>query len=116
MTTSAVTLSLIRDTTNDYIFPSKGTKTSVSVTQAGGILQGDTSYTQYSASEFMYFPFPLDIVLGLKGRIGYIQGHDGKKSPFSKGTSWVALILCAVFVTSARLMQERVMLLVEMPC
>lgn len=81
MTTSAVTLSLIRDTTNDYIFPSKGTKTSVSVTQAGGILQGDTSYTQYSASEFMYFPFPLDIVLGLKGRIGYIQGHDGKKIP-----------------------------------
>lgn len=79
--TSAVTLSLIRDTTNDYIFPSKGTKTSVSVTQAGGILQGDTSYTQYGASEFMYFPFPLDIVLGLKGRIGYIQGHDGIEIP-----------------------------------
>lgn len=79
--TSAVTLSLIRDTTNDYIFPSKGTKTSVSVTQAGGILQGDTSYTQYGASEFMYFPFPLDIVLGLKGRIGYIQGHEGKEIP-----------------------------------
>ena len=79
--TSAVTLTLVRDTTNDYIFPSKGTKTSVSVTQAGGILKGDTSYTQYGASAFAYYPLPLDIVFGVKGRIGYIQGHDGIEIP-----------------------------------
>ena len=48
--TSAVTLSLIRDTTNDYIFPSKGTKANISVTHAGGPLQGDANYTQYAAS------------------------------------------------------------------
>lgn len=79
--TSAVTLSLIRDTTNDYIFPSKGTKTSVSVTQAGGILQGDTSYTQYAASAGVYYSLPLDVVFGVKGRVGYIQGHDGIEIP-----------------------------------
>ena len=79
--TSAVTLSLNRDTTDDYIFPSKGTKSTVSITQAGGILQGDASYTQYGASLFAYFPLPLDVVFGAKGRIGYIQAHEGKEVP-----------------------------------
>lgn len=79
--TSAVTLSLVRDTTNDYIFPSKGTKTSVSVTQAGGIFKGDTSYTQYGASAGVYYSLPLDVVFGVKGRVGYIQGHDGIEIP-----------------------------------
>jgi len=79
--TSAVTLSLNRDTTDDYISPSKGTKSTVSITQAGGILQGDASYTQYGASLFAYFPLPLDVVFGAKGRIGYIQAHEGKEVP-----------------------------------
>ena len=79
--TSAVTLSLVRDTTNDYIFPSKGTKANISVTQAGGVLQGDASYTQYGASLFTYVPLPLDVVFGAKGRIGYIQSHDGVAVP-----------------------------------
>ena len=79
--TSAVTLSLIRDTTNDYIFPSKGTKANISVTHAGGPLQGDANYTQYSASLFAFYPLPLDVVFGVKSRIGYIQGHDGVEIP-----------------------------------
>jgi len=79
--TSAVTLSLSRDTTNDSIFPSKGTKASISVTHAGGPLQGDANYTQYGANWFGYLPLPLDVVFGVKGRIGYIQGHDGVDVP-----------------------------------
>ena len=79
--TSAVTLSLNRDSTDDYIFPSRGTKAGISVTQAGGILQGDASYTQYGANLFAYFPLPLDVVFGAKSRIGYIQAHDGKEIP-----------------------------------
>ena len=79
--TSAVTLSLIRDTTDDYIFPSKGTKANISVTHAGGPLQGDASYTQYAASLFAFYPLPLDVVFGVKSRIGYIQGHDGVEIP-----------------------------------
>jgi outer membrane protein insertion porin family len=79
--TSAVTLSLIRDTTDDYMFPSKGTKANISVTQAGGLLQGDASYTQYAASLFAFYPLPLDVVFGVKSRIGYIQGHDGVEIP-----------------------------------
>ena len=79
--TSAVTLALNRDSTDDYIFPSRGTKAGISVTQAGGILQGDASYTQYGANFFAYFPLPLDVVFGAKSRIGYIQAHDGKEIP-----------------------------------
>ena len=86
--TSAVTLSSIRDTTDDYIYPSKGTKTNLSVTYAGGPLQGDAQYTQYGASLFTYFPLPLDVVFAAKGRIGYIegQGHDATKTKTKKGT------------------------------
>ena len=79
--TSAVTLSLIRDTTNDYIFPSNGTKANISIARAGGPLQGDANYTQYSASLYVYYPLPLDVVFGVKGRMGYIQGHDGVEIP-----------------------------------
>lgn len=79
--TSAVTLSLIRDTTNDFIFPSKGTKANISVAHAGGPLQGDANYTQYAASLFAFYPLPLDVVFGVKSRIGYIQGHDGVEIP-----------------------------------
>ncbi len=79
--TSAVTLSLIRDTTDDFIFPSKGTKANISVSRAGGPLQGDANYTQYAASLFAFYPLPLDVVFGVKSRIGYIQSHDGVEIP-----------------------------------
>jgi outer membrane protein insertion porin family len=82
-TTSAVTLSFVRDTTDDFIFPSKGTKANLSVTEAGGLLQGEADYTQYSASLYSYFPLPLSVVFGAKGRIGYIQEHGGEEIPIS---------------------------------
>ncbi len=75
-TTSAITMSLIRDTTDDFIFPSRGTKTNLSATYAGGPLQGEANYTQYSASLNTYFPLPFSVVFAAKGRIGYINGHD----------------------------------------
>ena len=74
--TSAATLSFVRDTTDDYIFPSKGVKANLSVTHAGGPLGGDAYYTQYGASLNTYFPLPLEVVFAAKGRIGYIQGYD----------------------------------------
>ena len=56
--TSAVTLTLVRDTTDDYMFPTKGTKANISVTEAGGPLQGDANYTQYGASFLLTIPCP----------------------------------------------------------
>lgn len=78
---SNLTFSLSRDTTDDYIFPSKGTKANVSVTHSGGILGGDTNYTQYGASLFAYQPLPLGVVFSAKGRIGYIQAHEDVEIP-----------------------------------
>ncbi len=81
--TSAVTLSLIRDTTDDFMFPSKGTKTNLSVTFAGEPLGGEAEYTQYSGSFNTYLPLPFGVVFGTKSRIGYIQEHGNEEIPVS---------------------------------
>jgi outer membrane protein insertion porin family len=81
LTSSGVTLSLERDTTNDIMFPSEGSKNRASVEHTGMIFQGDASFTKYTASSSWYFPLPLDNVFGLRGRIGYIQPNEGKEIP-----------------------------------
>ncbi len=81
LTSSGVTLTLIRDTKDDYIFPSKGSKNSVSVEHTGTIFQGDTSFTKYTAASSWFFPLPLDNVFGVRGRMGYIQANEGKEIP-----------------------------------
>jgi len=75
-TGSAVTLSLARDTTDDNMFPTKGTNASMSVQHFGPPLGGDIKFTKYSASTTAYYPLFWDMVFGAKGRIGYIQNND----------------------------------------
>jgi outer membrane protein insertion porin family len=77
---SSVTLSLGRDTTDDIMFPTKGTKTSISVQHAGTPLGGDTKFTKYSAGATAYYPLFWDMVFGAKGRIGYLQNNDDSDS------------------------------------
>jgi outer membrane protein insertion porin family len=78
--TSSITLGLGRDTTDDNMFPTKGTRSNVFIEQAGGILGGNAFYTKYGASVNYYYPLPLDMVFGARGRIGFIEGHDTDKS------------------------------------
>lgn len=78
-TTSSVTLTLARDTTNDTMFPNKGTKTSISVQHAGLPFGGDTQFTKYSASAAVYRTLFWNVVLGAKGRIGYLQNNDSDR-------------------------------------
>jgi len=80
-TSSGVSLNITRDSTNDPIFPSIGSKNSASVEYTGGPLQGDVSYTRYGASSAWFFPLPLDTVIGLRGRIGYMEANEGKEIP-----------------------------------
>lgn len=75
-TTSAVTFTLVRDTTNDAMFPSKGIKASASVQHAGPPLGGNTKFTKYSSTVTGYYPLFWDIVFGAKGQIGYLQNND----------------------------------------
>jgi outer membrane protein insertion porin family len=77
-TTSAITLTLGRDTRDDLMFPTKGTKSTVSVMYAG--LGGDVKLIKYSAGVNAYFPLFWDIVFVTKGRIGYIQNLGSNDS------------------------------------
>ncbi len=80
-TSSGVTVSLSRETTNDWMFPTKGSKNKISVQHTGTLLQGDTSFTKYNASSSWFFPLPLDNVFGIRGRAGYMQANEGKEIP-----------------------------------
>lgn len=80
-TSSGVTLTLSRNTTNDTIFPSEGSKNSISVEHTGTIFLGDVSFTKYTASSSWFFPLPLDNVFGVRGRIGYMHPNEGKEIP-----------------------------------
>jgi outer membrane protein insertion porin family len=78
---SGVTLTLVRDTTDDNLFPTQGSKHTGSVEYTGGPLQGDSSFTRYNLTSTWFFPLPLDLVVGIRGRGGYIQGNEGKEVP-----------------------------------
>ena len=78
---SGVTLTLTRDSTDDVMFPSTGSKNSASVEYTGGPFMGDVSYTRYGATSSWFFPLPLDTVIGVRGRIGTISGNEGKEVP-----------------------------------
>ena len=80
-TSSTVSVTLTRDTTDDIMFPSKGSKNSATIDYTGGILQGDNSFTRYGVRSAWFFPLPLDTVFGLYGKVGYLQGNEGKDVP-----------------------------------
>jgi outer membrane protein insertion porin family len=77
--TSAITLGFGRDTTDDTMFPTKGTRANVFVTEAGGYLGGENNFTKSGLNTATFFPLPLDMVIAVKGRIGYIEGHNADK-------------------------------------
>jgi outer membrane protein insertion porin family len=78
---SGVTFTLARDSTDDVMFPSTGSKNSASVEYTGGPFMGDVSYTRYGVSSAWFFPLPLDTVIGVRGRVGTIRGNGGKEVP-----------------------------------
>ncbi len=80
-TSSGVTFSLSRDTTDDIMFPSTGSKNRLSAEVTGTIFQGDVSFAKYMADSRWFFPLPLDLVFGIHGRIGYVHGLEGKEVP-----------------------------------
>ncbi len=77
--TSAVSLSLVRDTRNRYFAPNSGSRNKISVKYAGGPLSGDAAFTKIEASSSWYFPLPLDCVFRVNGSIGQaFENEDGK--------------------------------------
>lgn len=80
-TSSGVSFNLTRDSTDDAMFPSTGSKNTVTLEYTGGPLQGDVSYTRYGAVSAWFFPLPLDTVFGIRGKIGYMTANEGKDVP-----------------------------------
>ncbi|MBU2027280.1 MAG: BamA/TamA family outer membrane protein, partial [Proteobacteria bacterium] len=80
-TSSGGTVNLTRDSTDDIIFPSTGSKNSASVEYTGGPFMGNVSYTRYGVSSAWFFQLPLDTVFGIRGRMGAIKGNQGKEVP-----------------------------------
>ncbi|MEN6638828.1 MAG: outer membrane protein assembly factor BamA [Smithella sp.] len=75
-TTSSVSFTLVYDTTDDMMFPTKGIKASAGVQHAGVPLGGNTEFTKYSGAVAGYYPLFWDIVFGAKGQIGFLQNND----------------------------------------
>lgn len=79
--TSAVTLGLGRDTTDDSMFPTKGIRANIFVQQAGGYFGGDNDFTKSGFNLTTFHSLPLNMVFSAKGRISFIEGHNTDK-PF----------------------------------
>ncbi len=79
--THSVTLGFTRDTRNDFYNPSEGSKHTLSLENAGGILGGDNTFYKFIGDTNWYFPLPLSTVLHLRGRAGTVKGYAGKEVP-----------------------------------
>jgi outer membrane protein insertion porin family len=73
ITTSAVTMSLTRDSRDFYLDPKTGSRNTAFVQYAGGILGGDPKFIKSVADSAWYFPLFWDTVFMTRGRVGYAK-------------------------------------------
>ncbi|MEW6614244.1 MAG: outer membrane protein assembly factor BamA [Thermodesulfobacteriota bacterium] len=79
--TSSIVLSLVRDSTNDRIFPTKGSENSIAIEYAGGVLGGTNYFTKYYGNTTWFFPLPGDTVFMSRARMGFAHGNQGRELP-----------------------------------
>ncbi|TAN42278.1 MAG: outer membrane protein assembly factor BamA [Nitrospirae bacterium] len=77
-TTSAITPSVVRDSRDNYLDPSRGSRNALSFTFAG--LGGSNSFIKATADSAWYFPVR-DTAFMLRGRVGYARGIFNKTLP-----------------------------------
>ncbi|MDI6801182.1 MAG: outer membrane protein assembly factor BamA [Thermodesulfovibrionales bacterium] len=78
-TTSSISLSVARDTRDNYLDPSKGSKNAVYMTFAG--LGGTNAFYKVVFDSAWYFPVFDVTTIHLRGRAGYATGLFGKDLP-----------------------------------
>ena len=76
--TSSITPTITRDTRDNYLDPSRGSRNSLSATFAG--LGGDNSFIKGSVDSGWYFPLGPTTIM-LRGRFGYAKGLFDKTLP-----------------------------------
>ncbi len=77
--TSSISPSIWRDSRDNYIDPTRGSKNAVYATVAG--LGGDNYYYKVLTDSLWYFPAPLKTTFSIRGRLGYADGYAGKELP-----------------------------------
>lgn len=77
--TSSISPSLWRDSRNNYLDPTEGSKNALHTTIAG--LGGDNYYWKAIADSLWYVPAPLKTTFSVRVRGGYASGYSGKKLP-----------------------------------
>jgi outer membrane protein insertion porin family len=80
-TTNSVQLSLVRDSRDNFFNPSRGNRTVLTGEYAGGFLGGDNYFTKYTAETTQYTPLWWKLVFMVRGRVGVIDGFDGREPP-----------------------------------
>jgi outer membrane protein insertion porin family len=83
-TSSTGSIAAGRDTTDDYIFPTMGSRNRGDVSITGTIFGGDNAFGKYNYSSSWFFrvpPFGEDLVFSPRARIGYLQPFENKAVP-----------------------------------
>jgi len=76
--TSSITPSIVRDSRDNFIDPSRGSRNSLYITFAG--IGGTNAFIKGVADSAWFFPLG-STTISLRGRIGYATGIFGKKLP-----------------------------------
>ncbi|OGP93508.1 MAG: outer membrane protein assembly factor BamA [Deltaproteobacteria bacterium RBG_16_48_10] len=79
--TSALGITFTRDTRDDFFAPNRGSKLSLSVMDAGGILGGDNYFVKSLFTGSWFYPLPLKMVYNLRAQLGSIQSYGGRETP-----------------------------------
>lgn len=79
--TSAVKASFVRDTRDKLYGATSGSRNSLSVKYAGGILGGDSQFTKAEGSTSWYFPLPFSTVFHVLGAAGQVWENETDKLP-----------------------------------
>ncbi len=77
-TTSSITPSIVRDTRDNFLDPSRGSRSALSFTFAG--LGGSNAFIKTEADSAWYFPLGPTTVM-FRGRVGYATGIFNKELP-----------------------------------
>ncbi len=80
-TTSAISFTPSYDSRDDYFNPTRGGRHSLTIQYAGGLLGFDNEYVKVSGETSWYFSLPLNLILNLRGKAGFIEPYGGKKAP-----------------------------------
>lgn len=80
-TSSVVSVSAVRDTTNNRMNPTSGTINTLSFSNGGGFIGGDDNFVKYIADSHYYMPVWKDTVFHWRGQIGLVHQNSDSDIP-----------------------------------